>query len=733
MNFELSQYVTAMKTLPTFYYLDHFKEMLNFIESRCWHLLDEVQQRFVKDFEIWQQPLQCTLVRAINRKSVFIHLPKFRYDEIPDIDGQLRELQDSGYLSDVPESEKLIWLNTLNKTNLFDALKASDKPCPPKSANKARFLNAAVEHLKDLPIEQIPAHSRFKMLAQADLIEFLQFLFFGNLHGGHERFSMRDLGIMRTREDDQHGDSHFLNHQEAHNSFIYKKAKQSLSSDLDQLSEHLSQWQNLPLPVGTQDKTSRDRYLTLLGKEALPVCVQTALQIWAQSEDEQSIEKWCRESYKLGSKEAVEARLVQILDDPPTLELATFAKDFYEMKYHKRKRSIATDMLAEARYSVALDEAFIGSPEKGIQQLWQNQGKTALRTENALWRGLFGVTFFELLYRDPQNKPANSFSLLPVALAQNRFYDNSKEDIHKLLTLFDKPESIKRHLTKIATTWYGEKNSIFSWSNALLERLFTLIDYSQPSACKSLLTAMCKRFDELKDGYPDLMLIDDENLSFVEVKAPNDKIRRNQIRTIKTLKDAGFAVDIATVDWRYNPEQKYCVVDIETTGGSGNHHRITEIAVVTVKNGKIIDTWQSLINPNRHIPRFITKLTGIDNAMVADAPLFVDIAESLRERFMGGIFVAHNVNFDYGFIKAEYERMEQFLSLPKLCTVREMRKQYPGLSSYSLASLCAEFDICLDNHHRAMDDAVAAAQLLLLVNEKKQQSALLEESEQTAA
>ncbi len=105
--------------------------------------------------------------------------------------------------------------------------------------------------------------------------------------------------------------------------------------------------------------------------------------------------------------------------------------------------------------------------------------------------------------------------------------------------------------------------------------------------------------------------------------------------------------------------------------------------------------------------------------MVANAPRFGDIAESLAEFLKGSVFVAHNVNFDYGFISGEFKRHGLAFRLPKLCTCASMRKYYPGHGSYGLGPLSREYGIRLDNHHRALDDARAAAELLKLVNERR--------------
>src|SRR5207237_10533540 len=136
-------------------------------------------------------------------------------------------------------------------------------------------------------------------------------------------------------------------------------------------------------------------------------------------------------------------------------------------------------------------------------------------------------------------------------------------------------------------------------------------------------------------------------------------VRRNRLTRVRELESAGLRAEICRVEYCFDPGQDYVVVDIDTTGGWGSRDRITEIGAIKIRNHQVIDEWHTLINPQRSIPARITQLTGITNAMVRDAPVFAEVADSLME-FMGdGIFVAHNVNFDYGFIAKEYERLER--------------------------------------------------------------------------
>jgi DNA polymerase-3 subunit epsilon len=154
---------------------------------------------------------------------------------------------------------------------------------------------------------------------------------------------------------------------------------------------------------------------------------------------------------------------------------------------------------------------------------------------------------------------------------------------------------------------------------------------------------------------------------------------------------------------------QYAIVDIETTGGNAGGSRITEIAIIIHDGTEVIERWETLVNPQKEIPLSIFGLTGINNAMVAHAPIFDDISEKVMHMLSDRIFVAHNVNFDYSFIRHQLEEAGFKWTARKLCTVRAARKIKPGLSSYSLGNLCRLLDIPIENRHRAGGDADATA------------------------
>ncbi|MEL7424888.1 MAG: exonuclease domain-containing protein [Bacteroidota bacterium] len=167
-------------------------------------------------------------------------------------------------------------------------------------------------------------------------------------------------------------------------------------------------------------------------------------------------------------------------------------------------------------------------------------------------------------------------------------------------------------------------------------------------------------------------------------------------------------------------DQRFAIVDVETTGGRASRDKITEIGIVLYDGQEIIDTYQSLINPNTYIPAGIVQLTGITQDMVREAPLFHEVARNIVELTEGAIFVAHNVRFDYGFLREEFKRLGYTYSRKQLCTVRLSRKAFPGLPSYSLENLIRHFGIPTDARHRALADALATTDLFGRILEREQ-------------
>ena len=148
-------------------------------------------------------------------------------------------------------------------------------------------------------------------------------------------------------------------------------------------------------------------------------------------------------------------------------------------------------------------------------------------------------------------------------------------------------------------------------------------------------------------------------------------------------------------------------VDVETTGGSADRHRVIEIGIVRIDPDGTARRYSTLVNPGGSAPDFILELTGIDAGELAAAPSFEEVAWDAWDLMKGAVFVAHNARFDHAFLRREYERLDSELRVQMLCSVRLSRALYPEFRRHDLSSVIARMNLKMDRRHRALDDAEA--------------------------
>ncbi|WP_298912587.1 exonuclease domain-containing protein [uncultured Algimonas sp.] len=704
-----------IRDLPQYYYLTNFNDFLKDVHALCFDLLGQAELDFLSGFAALPRDAQATYVRMANRRGYVFDRDRFVYDEIEAQDRQWDRLIQSGFAEPIGPLLFRDWLSSLAKPDL--ALTMADSMCETlfrKSWKKDRLVDLAATHIDP---HDAYVSDRYIGQGRRDVLQYMLFLYFGRIEDNLQVLTHRDLGLVRLPESRPTSPDYDAV-EDAKTAYFYAQALHDFRKGTDRqslaLCESVQSW---PEPVCERSTGHRDKLLqklggwaerrgdlevalTLYGRSDAPLCNERVVRIrWNRDDD--GDRAWCR------------TRLEGMIENPASDQEVDFAGDFYSRKFRKKRTSATTDLLRTAT-TLTLDEAYRSQPERAALHHYKAQGMTAYRTENVPWRNLFGLLFWDLLHHGQDTRRR-----VPAKLRNGGFYGDYREEIERRLGRLDQPSVIMLDLLRTLSVHYGEDNALVHWGSRSLDRIQALILHSPRGAVAAMLRSMAQDWIGTKDGFPDLMLIDDGRVRFVEIKTAGDSIRRNQLTRLRQLTQAGYAIQIVKVNWAVDPDQPYVVVDVETTGGRPGLHRLTEIGAVRMIGGEIVAEFQTLLNPQRSIPPNITRITGIDNAMVASAPHFIEVAERFRE-FMGdSIFAAHNVNFDYGFISAEYEMIDQRFRHPKICTCASMRRLYPGHRSYSLKNLCREFEIDLKQHHRALCDAKAAAELLKLVNEKR--------------
>ncbi|MDA8707889.1 exonuclease domain-containing protein [Hellea sp.] len=708
----------ALPDLPQYYYHSNFCEMLRFVAKRYDDVLQNEHKDFIEDFMALPVPAQCLYARLAGRKGDVFYLAKLSYAEIPHLDKQADILKGLAFVSSVREADYASFLSALSKTELVAFM--TRHVCASAyrvSWKKAVLVDAA---LTNIPFASAIIDTSYIVQSRQNALKFCLFLYFGKIETNLQNFTLRDLGLIKTPDFKESYGARFETAAKAQSAYFYADGlhlfKNGTDNDVAALIDSIEDWPKAHCSVSSH---SRDKLLQKLGglSERLGD-TQTALTLYERSDTPLCNERVIRLRYAKGEKTWTETRLLELIDNPGSDDEHNFAQDFYSRKFKKKRTSLVTDILRGGEL-ISLDEAYRNQPEAAAKRYYEARGLTVYRTENMMWRMLFGLLFWEELYGQRSAGLYNSFERMPAGLKSGAFYPALKKQIESKLETLRKPQSVFIELLKTISRHHNTPNGIFRWNGRTVEKVKALITNAPPDALIQIMRLMSQDFRNMKDGFPDLMCLDGSDIRFIEIKASGDVIRRNQLTRIQQLRKAGLRTNITRIDWVIDPEQIYVVVDVETTGGRSGLHRLTEIGAVKIQNGEVIDEWQSLLNPERSIPANITRLTGITQDMVRTAPLFHEVADSFAEFMEEAIFAAHNVNFDYGFISSEFRRLDRKFRHPKICTCASMRKLYPGYKSYSLKNLCREFEIDLTSHHRALCDAKAAAELLKLINVKR--------------
>jgi len=710
--------------LPSRYYLDHFAEMLAFVTARYDHALEDRHRDFLQGYQALSEDARCLYVRIANRRGRLFHRDHLRYKEI-DLDAAIAELLAQGFLSHPAADDFAGLLALAPRTDLVARLRSrplgsGEDSIRLSSAKKQALIRHALATLSFE--EAFPEETRTLYLAQdrEEEVAYLLYLYFGSVHRDLTTFALRDLGRVRTAPFRSDFQPRFTSGEAARACFFYSQTLDVLETAEagKPLALHagIATW---PVVDEAEPETLRHRALHRLGRllerDGFP---EEALDTYQRSDQYPSTERTVRLLLNAGRRDEAEALLRRLIDDPSCDAELLFAEDFLERKFQKKKQGRLTAFLRSAPV-LLLDESGRDRPEAAAVARLRRDGAEAAHSENRIWLQLFGLHFWDLLFGPELASLHDPFDFTPQDLATGTFFERHRLTIQERFALLDDPDTALAHLDAIWTTHRGEPNSLVAWDEALYAFTRVLVAKAPRGGLATILEAMARDHRQNRSGFPDLIILENGELRFLEIKTEGDQIRRQQLVQIERLSRAGFEVGLANVRWTFDAGQEYVVVDLETTGGDPSSNRITEIGAVKVRDGRIVGEWTSLVRPGRRIPSFIVKLTGITDEMVATAPEFAAIAGELRAFIGDAVFVAHRAKFDHGFLKAEFDRVGIRLAGPVLCTVVEMKRHFPGLPSYGLGALSAHFGISLESHHRALCDARATAELLLRINEKR--------------
>ena len=600
------------KDLPIFYYLEHWLYVIEYVNNQYQHILSPDIKKFIHDFYRLDKSSQALFTRTINKKKHVFSVDVFEYGEIDDIQSASSILIAQGFFKN-PEIDSLLDVfQSLTLKDLKSLIESNAIFLKKGMSTKAKLIAELSEFYQQNAYRELPFKlESFVINNYLGCVEVIQYLYFGNLKNNTSQFALRDLGVVKSKKK-RIASQNYKSIVDVKNEIFLEQVvlKLGRKNIIELGSEHQSKLLSL-IPSTRKAKKLKGDALLLLAKIKIKKgLTEEAFSHLKNSNHPQSDIDFIKLAIKKRSQDELQKILEDYIDNPPNDETYYFAIDCYARLFKGASLKENTLVLKESE-TIFLDEAFKSSPEWGAVQHYQRLGFRAYRTENKFWRCLFRLVFWDVLFEGDEVY-SSEFDRLPQAVINNTFYSQFKQQINDTLHKIEKGQGFHR-LLKNLTAHMGQPNGIFrsSWIN--IEAITTFFENADNQAISQMLRLIAENYLQMRDGYPDMMLLDKNGLQFVEIKAEGDVIRQNQMVRMKQLSNIGIQTKVIKVHYFFNPEQPYTVVDIETTGGKSGLHRITEIAAIKMVNNQVIDKWHTLINPERHIPKNITKLTGISN------------------------------------------------------------------------------------------------------------------------
>ena len=526
-----------LPVLPVYYYLDHFVEMLEFVETTYGTVLTKEQRSFIARFHGLSKDAQCLLIRMVNRRGAIFNRSLFKYGEISDLERAARDLMECGQARSLRAEDYPAFVACLPKDALLSGARAAGFDNIRSSWSKPVLLDYFVARVPfDLAVKHCGG-DRFIALDNTQPIEFLLYLYFGKTTDDMKNFALRDLGILRTNKESSFS-ARFVDGDEARACFhysqvldrieirsigIYQRAATEILTGPTRTSEYAAD-------LAARAACQVGQFFEKKGEGAL------AEQLYRFGASSECRERLVRLLHSRGGKVTVEELLRRMIDDPDSDEEYLFATDFYARKFGGQRTGQCTDLLRSGR-TITVDDTHRGNPEGGVAGVLRRQGATVFFAENTLWHSLFGLLFWDELFESGQLH--SGFDWVPHCLRDRTFYRRFSAQIDGKLAEVRSGNALPTILRTVAAKC-GRLNGIFTWDHVQIAALRALLEGVNPEGLAKILRSICDDFRGMRDGFPDLMLARDGKVSFLEIKAEGDAIRRNQHTRLRQLENAGI-------------------------------------------------------------------------------------------------------------------------------------------------------------------------------------------------
>jgi hypothetical protein len=568
--------------LPPKYYLTYFQYLIDFVKKKYQHILNETEQQFLADFEALTEDEKCLFIRFCNRTGSFFRTEKLKYAEIENIPESLNGLIDKGFVEPLSENhlaEAAEVLDIFSKSELIELAKMLNLETRGKaSLKKEEVLDwlLAVGNWEDMiyllnsedysNIHGLP-HSLVRVVKETE-VQMLKFLFFGSRHGDMTEFVTRDLGFQSYEKfDEDKMVAYFQTRQEVEDKLKVSLAREDFylmqQADIEILDIYnwFMDWTEKhrkdlsEIAISTYGTFSLRVALYLEKKKAL----DEALTIFRLTEESPSRERQVRILDKQKNREEAKALCEVILAEPQNATEQFFAEDYLnrlEAILLKKKSKKAVTQQLHNSDSITIPASWKRQVEFGVIDYYQNRNMKAEFTENHLWRSLFGLLFWDIIFDTDSLAIHHPLQRSPSDLFKPTFFEKRKEKMEERLKMLEDEDATIVYMNRIFFEKFGLTNPLVEWYGGLFPLILTVLEKLSPEQITLITLEMAKNLRQNLRGFPDLFMWADGEYSFIEVKSPTDSLSNQQLFWLRFFESINVKSKVLRVEWAVVKEEE---------------------------------------------------------------------------------------------------------------------------------------------------------------------------------
>ena len=549
--------------LPPKYYHDYFGYVLGFVRKMYEPVLNESETNFLNKYHELSEDAQCLFIRFSNRRKSFFRVNSLSYPEIKDIPAILQELLDSNFIESLCDFhqdrfDEVMDLFTKEQHLEFTKLLQPDV-MPSKSIRKPDLVRWLLYTYDFKTLCEVIGYSEpvIKVSYEAEVM-MMKFLFFGNRNADMTEFVIRDLGHVRFQSfDEEHLSIQFETRKDVDDTLMVSLMKETFDGLKQELPpEEIFDWfMNWQAGVaGNLSHKAKPSYNSFIVRVSAWLerkkMLSQALSIYQLTNDAPARERRVRLLYNLGEIEEALALCEEISESPQNADERYFSLDFYEKINNKKKRVVKrTTQALKSAEAIEIPIMYRWQVELGAIHYYREQGYNAVFSENEPWRMLFGLLFWDIIYDTNVQAIHNPLQRVPSDFFLPDFYLKRSDLLRERMKHANTREAIADIVSKTYEEKFGMTNVLVSWYEGALEKVLTLISWLTPEQMHAILIEIAYNLRENTRGFPDLLVWNETEYAFIEIKSPTDHLSSRQLHWQHFFTEHAVQSRIVRVKW----------------------------------------------------------------------------------------------------------------------------------------------------------------------------------------